>query len=661
MKLNKSRVLVIILAVVMLLTGIGAIFVGWRLSQDDSLLPEPGDAAEWLCQVGSTRCSGDTREICVSDDCNGDFSCWKPHGQQEWCDESDYIHECQNGSSTSTGVCCGPSCQGGDPPPGGGGDVGAACPGGTPDCNSNLVCSNGSCQTCEYAANGDEATCWTHNRCQWLNGQCVLASVTGNNDCVVTSTGAGGSSCTVNAVRRDNGQPCTIQVSVAQCRDSYDSQADFNAGTNNGSECRVGCGSTTQSVTGSQTFSVGVPECGRWQLDVTYAGQSLCNGFACNDDGCDVPSNDKAECLETCTTDVECGTGLKCATVGSGKVCIDSDLSNGDQCFDLACETLTSSKTTASVGDTTTLNVAWDVPTSYTTDWSKLLYQSATGYSTIKQCNGLTDCQENWTVPAFTNTPNNAFNFSSQLSFKAFGYNTSLVCQQDGKIIAQVSGNPQVGECDNDCRATLSPLGTTTVLPECTSLTFAKTDPSDTEYPIPGTFQGTGRNGDSSNLITEYEIVAGTTTLGGTVSAAALANLSVSKSYTVNSATTATLTFLTASGTEYTSSACRINLDGTTPVEPEGEIPETGVVEDSIIIITLAVVLSYLTFFLYKNKIGSAMIIASLSSFVARKDKMENNIHTSVNTRKQKIGEKLIKPRDRKKKFERDTVDRFEK
>jgi hypothetical protein len=262
-------------------------------------------------------------------------------------------------------------------------------------------------------------------------------------------------------------------------------------------------------------------------------------------------------------------------------------------------------------------------------------------------------------VPAFTNAPNNTFNFSSQLSFKAFGYNSSFVCQQDGKIIAQVSGNPQVGKCTNDCRATLSPAGTpVSSLPECTSLSFVKIDPNDTVYPIPGTFQGTGKNGDSSNLVTEYEIVAGTTTLDGTVSASALANISVSESYTVSASTTAVLTFLTASGSKYSSSACRITLDGTIP---EGEIPQTGVVEDSIVIITLAVIISYLSFFLYKNKIGSAMIIAGLSSFVARKDRIENNLQTSVHKSKTKVGDKFVKPRNRKKKFEKDAVDKFEK
>lgn len=637
MKLNKSRAIVIILAFVMLLTGVGAIFIGWRLSQEDSLLPQPGEAEECSCDC----LPGDQEE-----NWGTGCKCWSATIPGHTYNEKD--------------------CSGQEPPPPDTcpGGAGCSCGGNGQGCDSPLICDGNVCKTCSSINN--EPQCWTHTACQWLNGQCVAG---GSNPpppgCEVTASGGDGSSCTVTA-ETAGGEPCTVQVSVAQCRDSYDTQDAYNAGTNNGSECRVGCGSTTQSVTGSRTFSVGVPECGRWQLDVTHNGESLCHGFGCNDDGCDSPPppppppGDKAECLETCTTDSDCGTGLKCATVGSGKICIDADLSNGDQCFDLACETLTSSKTTANVGDSTNLNVAWDVPTSYTTDWSKLLYQSATGYSTIKQCNGLTDCQENWTVTAFSNTPNNAFNFSSQLSFKAFGYNTSLVCQQDGKIIAQVSGNPQVGECDNDCTATLRPLGVSSVLPECTSLAFVKTVSTDTEYPIPGTFQGTGKNGDSSNLITEYEIVAGTTTLDGTVSAAALANLSVSESYTVNASTTAVLTFLTASGTEYSGSACRITIDGTTPTTPPGEIPETGVVEDSIVVITLAVVLSYLTFFLYKNKVGSAMIIASLSSFVARKERMENNLQTRVSTRKKKLGNKFSKPKDRKSKFEKETVDKFE-
>lgn len=75
----------------------------------------------------------------------------------------------------------------------------------------------------------------------------------------------------------------SVSVSVARCRESFGSREEYNAATDNGTSCSVGCSSSTETIgDGTHSFSVGEPDCGRWQLDVNYAGRSLCNGSGCN-------------------------------------------------------------------------------------------------------------------------------------------------------------------------------------------------------------------------------------------------------------------------------------------------------------------------------------------------------------------------------------------
>jgi len=96
--------------------ALGVIFAFLFYKTDVFISPQIVNAQVWQCNAGATQCSGSTRQVCVTDGCNGDFSCWKSHNTQTWCDVSDYYHTCINGSSTSTGECCGSSCQGGGTP-----------------------------------------------------------------------------------------------------------------------------------------------------------------------------------------------------------------------------------------------------------------------------------------------------------------------------------------------------------------------------------------------------------------------------------------------------------------------------------------------------------------------------------------------------------------
>lgn len=118
------------LVLVLMLVG-GA--VGFYLSQENQDLRQQASTGETVqCPTpnangaGQTRCSGNTREVSRNIVCSPEQAAqcigvcdkyeWVAHGEQKWCDASDYYHTCQGGNSTSTGECCGPSCQPGAPP-----------------------------------------------------------------------------------------------------------------------------------------------------------------------------------------------------------------------------------------------------------------------------------------------------------------------------------------------------------------------------------------------------------------------------------------------------------------------------------------------------------------------------------------------------------------
>ncbi len=180
-------------------------------------------AQVWQCEPGATRCNGDTRERCETDGCNGDFSCWKSQNiEQRWCDADETEHICQNGVSTSTGVCCGPNCNGN-----GGGN------------------------------NPPSGRVYVSNR--------------------------GGASATVC-----NTNPNEVTVNVAECQKNYTepkncSEVKYEARCQ-AQPKKIPAGS--EENPSCKTFSVGIPACGVWQLDISYNGTSLYGESDCNFNNC---------------------------------------------------------------------------------------------------------------------------------------------------------------------------------------------------------------------------------------------------------------------------------------------------------------------------------------------------------------------------------------
>jgi hypothetical protein len=245
-RVSKTALAIVSVIAFLTLAGAGG-FIAWRISQEREVTPEESEAGE-ICPDGQ-RCECPDHYGVPSDGC----ICW--------CTTQP---DCPLGQSTP-GTCVDVT----EPPPSGdlvcetdpGGDW---C--GQPPCN----CSNWS---------GDEPQCWTHGEsgCWYDDGICRCGGQPTDPDCVVAGSG-GGSSCTITVTNCG-----TARVSVAQCRESFSTLAEYNAATNNGTDCTVGCSSHAEDLSdGTHTISVGEPDCGRWQLDVNYNGRSLCWGSGCN-------------------------------------------------------------------------------------------------------------------------------------------------------------------------------------------------------------------------------------------------------------------------------------------------------------------------------------------------------------------------------------------
>lgn len=651
MKINRQRALLIVLGFITLTLGISAVFIGYRLSQSGNVDNQPGQAAGQPCGPGGSCPSGeycDGSNTCQTKIPNGEGGCCGSNSDcsaWEVCDVSNGA--CQSGKScraaqcsgdgascTDNWQCCSGSCSGGTCQGGNACTVNGQQCGGDNDCCSGN-CDGGSCAEApsNLACDSDpticnvgdnEPLCWTHSGsgCWWVNGGCACGNPGGGVSPSDLSATCGNGNWSVT-----NNGGSAAQVSVTSCRQPSSGTwtlDQYNENTNNGTQCLVGCGSSTVTVNPGETESggLGVPECGRWQVDVTFGGQTLCAQADCNASGCSTTTT-SANCLETCSVDSDCGTGLKCGTVGNDKVCIDNDLTDGDSCFNVSCEDLTVTPTKAAVGETVNVESNWTIPESYVAVSTKL-FTDSDYTSAMKNCLDTDTCSADWKVTAFPTS--NKHEFTSTFEFKAYDYASNFVCNEDGDIVI---GSTVVGKCTNECTASLTPsqTGGEPVYPACTSLAYTKDDASDSTFPIPGNFTGTAENGDSDNLLASYKIVvqndSGTETLTGTTSGSPETSLTFDEPYTITSDATAVLTVIDANGEEYTDTACEISLTG------EGSLPSTGLLDGTIFVATMGILLMFASYLIYKNKVGSEALATTYLGVFTKFENFRDSVRTA--------------------------------
>jgi len=147
------------------------------------------------------------------------------------------------------------------------------------ECCSPLVCDFGTCKPCS-AFNNDEARCWTHAKCWWVEGSCKP-----RNESPPPPPGQGKITCTDHSVKNESGETLSCTASWFTCGVKKSSEK----------ECRddpyCGGSSTTENFTLRPGESKSFPDssgivCGVWQNDliVDCGGGFNCSGsnHGCN-------------------------------------------------------------------------------------------------------------------------------------------------------------------------------------------------------------------------------------------------------------------------------------------------------------------------------------------------------------------------------------------
>lgn len=180
-------------------------------------------------------------------------------------------------SGSAAKVCTGLQCSTSAECTGGAQCVNGICEGGTVigGCSAASPCPGG--QTCNSATGKCEST---------TPGASVCTACTAESDC-----GAGAACVTLG-----NGKFCALT-----CEGNGDCDAGFTCTTASGSTAKV--------------CAPGTFECGG-----CLAGTACDSGKHCNADSGECVA-DKANC-ETCTTDGECGPGMRCLSKGSARSCV---------------------------------------------------------------------------------------------------------------------------------------------------------------------------------------------------------------------------------------------------------------------------------------------------------------------------------------------------